>query len=484
MISPPKESWPPANSNTRSRWLWLVAAGCALVILIGILRPNRSADSASAKVSKPKASSAEGSAGPAIGRARALAHSSGSAPALTAEEIVAGKLSQFGRSRREFVHALARRHKVAVSEDVERFFTAVESGNWDDIEASFKKINGGDSSASQSDKRPPGIEHLWPAIIDAYGAAEQVHEWPAQKLLDYGNAVLGALRPGMVYVGGTDNGRWIPELLNDTGDGERHVIVTQNGLADTTYLDYVRLQYEDRLATLSEEDSQRAFKDYVADAEQRLKHDLEHPNEPKQIRPGEEVRIVDGKTQVSGSVAVMAINEKLLQSLMEKNPGTSFAIQESFPLKGTYADALPLGPLMELRAQDGQNTFNAERAAQSLDYWRDTAQQVLADPEAAGSPAALESYSHDATAAANLLAAHNFPTEAEQAYRLSNQLWPGNPESVGGLADVLARSGRGDEARQIVGDFARKYPDQREALERVSAVYRTVGPTQPTGRSP
>jgi hypothetical protein len=29
----------------------------------------------------------------------------------------------------------------------------------------------------------------------------------------------------MVYVGGTDNGRWIPELLNDTNDGERHIIV-------------------------------------------------------------------------------------------------------------------------------------------------------------------------------------------------------------------------------------------------------------------
>ena len=44
--------------------------------------------------------------------------------------------------------------------------------------------------------------------------------------------VLGSLRPGMVYVGGTDNGRWIPELLNDTSQGERHVILTQNGLAD------------------------------------------------------------------------------------------------------------------------------------------------------------------------------------------------------------------------------------------------------------
>src|SRR5438094_1685255 len=88
--------------------------------------------------------------------------------------------------------------------------------------------------------------------------------------------------------------------------------------------------------------------------------------------------------KVSGMVAVMAINEKLLQALLEKNPYLSFAVQESDPMKGTYADAIPLGPLMELRAQNDQNTFTAERATLSLDYWRATAQNVLADPEASG----------------------------------------------------------------------------------------------------
>ena len=134
-------------------------------------------------------------------------------------------------------------------------------------------------------------------------------------------------------------------------------------------------------------------------------------------------------------------------------------------MKGTYADALPLGPLMELRAQDAQNTFTAERAAASLDYWRTTAQNVLADPEASGSSAALKSYSHDATAAANLLAAHNYTAEAEQAYRLSSQLWPGNPEPVGGLCDLLARTGRAVEARQLLDSFSREHPDQRSAIE-------------------
>jgi hypothetical protein len=41
--------------------------------------------------------------------------------------------------------------------------------------------------------------------------------------------------------------------------------------------------------------------------------------------------MVDGKVQVSGQASVMAINDMLLQTLMQKNPGLSFAIQESFP---------------------------------------------------------------------------------------------------------------------------------------------------------
>ena len=477
---------PSESSQGRSRWLWYLIAGGLLVILIAILLPRKHDSSTAAVVSGNAQRPGAAANSPTADRARPVSRQSGSAvaPALTAEEIVAGKLAQFARSRRDLAHALARRHGVAVSDDVERFFDAVESGNWTEIEARFKVIEGGDSSAGQAAGRPPDVQHLWPAIIDAYGVADQVHEWPAQKLLDYGNAILDSLRPGMVYVGGTDNGRWIPELLNDTSEGERHVVVTQNGLADGTYLDYLSVLYSDRLSTLTEEDSSRAFQEYIADAQKRFQHDQQFPDEPKQVRPGEDIKMEDGRVQVSGQVAVMSINEKLLQALMQKNPDLSFALQESFPLKGTYAEADPLGPLMELHTQDGQNTFTADRAAQSLDYWRTTTQNVLADPEASGSTAALKSYSHDATSAANLLAAHGYSAEAEQAYRLSSQLWPGNPEPIGGLAEILFRTGRADEAQRLLDEFVRKNPDQRSAMETVRASITFTKPATPQDQTP
>jgi hypothetical protein len=467
------------GSPTFSRWRRiLISAGLVLVAVIGLVSLLRPAAPMISGHSTDSAERGLSNHGSGMDPGRAVPSRSKSSIGSSAEAIVGAKLAHFARSRRELAYALARRHGVEVPDDVERFFDAVASGNWAEIEVAFTKINGGDSSAGPNRQRASEVDQLWPAIIDAYGVAEQVHEWPAQKLLDYGNAVLSSLRPGMVYVGGTDNGRWIPELLNDTSDGEHHIIVTQNALADATYLDYLQLQYHDGFAVLSQEDSQRAFQEYVADAQSRFKHDQDHPDEPKRVRPGEDIRVEDGKTQISGQVAVMAINEKLLQLMMAQNPELSFALQESFPLKSTYADAMPLGPLMELRAQDTQNSFTAERASQTLDYWRNAAQQVLADPDASSSPTALKSYSHDTVSAAHLLAAHNFGAEAEQAYRLASQLWPSNPESTYGLAELLARNGRNDEARQVLDDFTRKNPGEQEALQRARANWQAIGNTE------
>ena len=427
------------SASVYPRWRWLFITACTFILLIGLRRvPNR--DSPAPATTAAGVSSAEGATNTsAAGQARWVSHRFDSAPAPTPEEIVAAKVSQFSRNRREIAQRIGQRLQKKVPVEVEAFFDANESGSWEDINARWKVLAKRSGQYTDS-KNSEELNPFWMAVIDAYGVAEQAHDWPAQKLLDYGNAVLGSLRPGMVYVGGTDNGRWIPELLNDTNEGEQHVILTQNALADGRHVEWMREVYGDRLATLSEEDSQRAFKEYTTDAQKRLEHDQQFPDEPKQVRPGEDVKWVDGRVQVSGQVAVKTINEKLLQMLMGKNPDLSFALQESFPLKGTYPDALPLGPLMELRAQDGQNTFTAERAAQSLDYWRDRAQQVFSDPEAVNPPSALKSHSHDAVSAANLLAAHHFTGEAEQTYRLGMQLWPENPESVGGLADVLEDS--------------------------------------------
>jgi tetratricopeptide (TPR) repeat protein len=282
--------------------------------------------------------------------------------------------------------------------------------------------------------------------------------------LDYGYSILDSLRPGMVYVGGTDASRWVPALLNDTEEGDPHIVITQNGLADAGYLDYVELQFEGRMNTLTHEESHELFNVYTEDARRRLEHDERFPDQPRQIRHAEQVKVVDGKVDVSGRAAVFDMNERLLNKLLEKNPGLSFAVGESVPLKGTYMNAAPLGPLMELRANSAEN-FTSERASESVQYWRNTAENVLAHPEASKSETALKNYSHDAVAAGNLLAAQKFHDQAEQAYEVARQLWPSSSETAVGLSELYELTGRRDEARRLLEDFVREHPDERRALK-------------------
>ena len=168
---------------------------------------------------------------------------------------------------------MAKRYKIEVPKDVERFFAAAEAGRWEEVKdlfGSLKKLR--DSSEATED-----FKKLWPAILETFGVAEAAHDWPPQKLLDYGQAMLGSLRPGMVYVGGTDSGRFIPTLLNETSDGQQRVVLTQNALADGSYLDYLRFLYDDRMTLPTQEDSQCALQEYTSDAQKRFVHDQQFP---------------------------------------------------------------------------------------------------------------------------------------------------------------------------------------------------------------
>src|SRR4029079_10157946 len=110
-----------------------------------------------------------------------------------------------------------------------------EAGRWEEMQALF------DSMRARRKQQPPArdLDAIWAPIHDTLGVAQETQKWPAQKLLDYGNAVLDALRPGMVYVGGTDPGRFIPTLLNETSDGERHGVLTEHARAAGSYLEYL-----------------------------------------------------------------------------------------------------------------------------------------------------------------------------------------------------------------------------------------------------
>lgn len=444
---------PPEPSRLGVRLVGIVLLGCLLLTLIAILRPSPTpppTPQTKPDLTRPPMTATHSGRG--LGAAARPGFTA--TPARPAEEVVGEKLIQFAHSREELVAAMAKHFNVTVPPEVARFFAAVQAGNWQETTNLFAALQ----QLRSTTNAPPDLGKFWPAIVETYGVAEQTHLWPAQQLLDYGQAVLDALRPGMIYVGGNDAGRYIPTLLSETSDGERHVVLTQNALADGSYLDYVRFQYGTQLNPLSSDDSQTAFQTYLADAQKRLQHDRDFPNEPKQVRPGEDIQLTDGRVMVSGQVAVMSINELLLQALLQKNPDASFALTESFPLKSFYGEATTLGPVTELRA-DSPNALTPERAAQSLDYWRNTTQQLLADPEAAASGTVRNAYTKLILGQAGLFVDRQLSGEAEQAYQLATSLSPGNPEAVFSYVKLLADQKRLAEARQVVQTAINAAPD-------------------------
>jgi thioredoxin-like negative regulator of GroEL len=243
-----------------------------------------------------------------------------------------------------------------------------------------------------------------------------------------------------ILFGGTDPGRFNPTYMifcesfipaskkpMDPKFDRRDVyLITQNALADGTYLSYIRAHYNrsaqidppffvnffrtskdeaegttnafakmwvpvDRfftdlgariearrrregvyppqeIITPSVHDSEVAFNTYMADAAQRLQHDRMYPNEPRKIKPGEEVREAEGRISVSGQVAVMAINGLLTKTIFDANPTNAFYVEESFPLEWMFPYLTPYGIIMKINRNQVQE-FTPEMIAKDHEFW-------------------------------------------------------------------------------------------------------------------
>src|SRR5688572_22915591 len=148
---------------------------CAVVVLLIVLRwPRGRAPSTSGFTSTVSAPSGSDSVSDTNRQRPRLFHSADSTPTApaTAEEIVAAKLKQFARSRRDVMYAMAKQKNVEIPDIVERYFDALETGDWIQIKVAFDAISGGEGNAGFGSERLPAVQALWAPIIDAYGVAE------------------------------------------------------------------------------------------------------------------------------------------------------------------------------------------------------------------------------------------------------------------------------------------------------------------------
>ena len=446
---------------------WVIIIAALLVVIVGFLLRRGKAEYEG--IQRKQLSAAATSDAENAARASETPSRFNYDSRRTAEEIVAGKVVQFGKNRRAVVQRLSAHHGKEIPEEIERFFDAVEAGNWEETDRLWQTM-AKRSAQYEGSTHDPKLDPFWPAVLETYGAAEQAHLWPAGQLLEYSEAILGSLRPGMVYVGGTDPGRFIPTLVNETSSGEQHVILTQNAFADARYQEYLRFLYGERITLPGQPDVDSLFAEYIADATRRLEHDEQFPTEPKQLRAREDVRKVNGKVQVSGADAVMDINERILLFIMEKNPELSFAMEESFPMKKTYDGAKPLGPIFELRADNPEGV--AADPTGSLAYWREKSASLMGNSEASQSQEVLRTWSKMIVGHGNLMAHNGNGSGAEEAFRLALEIVPRNTDAIISLSEHLSQGGRTDAAQELVTDFGRRNPDLKADLDRILPQYK------------
>lgn len=127
--------------------------------------------------------------------------------------------------------------------------------------------------------------------------------------------------------------------------------------------------YGDRVAGLTDQNSQDSFSEYMADAQKRLKEN--------KLRPGEDVREgADGKVQVSGQVAVMAINGLIAKRIFEANPRKEFYVEESFPLDWMYPHLTPHGLIMKIN-REPLKEIPEEAVRKDQEYWTRLTSEAL-----------------------------------------------------------------------------------------------------------
>ena len=243
------------------------------------------------------------------------------------------------------------------SPEINKFFTAAQKGDWQATDRIFKQISTSPDRTSGKLKGP-----AWEDVKEVWGGLEAFYEGNEKYSQAFGHDVIQSIPAGSIYFGGTDPGRFIVTALCPSQvNGEPFFVLTQNALADSSYLDYLHGMFDGKISLPTPADSKKCFDDYSTNAAQRLYNN--------QLKPGESVtRDANGQLQISGLVSVMEINGLLVKNIFDKNPDREFYIEESFPLDWMYPQLEPHGLIMKLNRQP-LATLSNEIVSQDHDYW-------------------------------------------------------------------------------------------------------------------
>lgn len=122
------------------------------------------------------------------------------------------------------------------------------------------------------------------------------------------------------------------------------------------------------IQTPTPDDHARCFNEYMNDVQRRMQQN--------QLRPGEDVKVVDGRVTVSGQTSVMAINALLTKVIFDKNPDREFFIEESFPLEWMYPYLTPYGIIMKIN-REPLPALTEEMMQKDHEFWSKYSERAI-----------------------------------------------------------------------------------------------------------
>lgn len=275
-----------------------------------------------------------------------------------------------------------------------------------------------------------------------------------------------------LFFGGTDPGRFVPTYMIYCPQVRPDVyLITQNALADNTFMAVTRDLYGDQLWIPSQLDSNRAFQEFVQGVQSG------------RIDPGADVKMEGGRVQVQGVGGVMQINGILCKQIFDHNQYITelktdestrpsgfavvpydpvgpdgklrkrdFYVEESYVIPWMYPYLTPHGIIMKINNEP--TAITPEMIKNDREFWDWYVNRLVSDSKFQRDVVARKTFSKLRSAIAGLYSARGIPEEAEYAFKQAVELYPLSPEATFRLADLYMRSRRFEDARKVVADFA------------------------------
>jgi hypothetical protein len=332
------------------------------------------------------------------------------APTPLDQSPVSSQLKHFIGEKKAQATAAAAAEKREMLPEYETFFAAAEKGDWGTVSNTYENLQGVRTQSRQNSgvtasggsrisrffanlrtrivkradeatmRQMQGTQ--WEDAKEVYGAfdclASDVER--DKYFVTLGQDIIRSIPAGSIYLGGSDPGRWtVTALQTSHVNGDPFFTLTQNAMADPTYIEYLRSMYGKKIYVPTPEDSQKCFQYYMEDIQRRIVHDQTLKSEPRQVKPGENVQVdASGHVQVSGQVAVMGINAELVKVIFDHETKREFYVEESFPLDWMYPHLEPHGLIMKIN-REPLAELSEEVIRKDHEFWSQRLTPILGD---------------------------------------------------------------------------------------------------------